>query len=308
MRILFMGTPEFSVPSLKKLIDSNHEVVALVCQPDKPKGRSRKLVPPPTKLLAEKHSIPVMQPSKIKTEEFFNELKSIHPDLIAVVAYGKILPKNILDLPQHGCVNLHSSLLPKYRGAAPINWAVVRGETVTGVTTMFMDEGMDTGDILLKQEVNIDDDETAIELSQKLSEIGGDLLFETINLVETSAIKPVKQADEEATYAPIMKKEDGLIDWNRSAEEIRNLVRGMQPWPVAHTTIEGKNLKIFNADVSEGEGKPGEIVQADKESLKIATGKYLLDIKELQIEGSKRMKIEDFLRGRSLEEGLKIGK
>lgn len=303
-----MGTPEFSVPSLEKLIDSRHEVVCVVCQPDKPRGRSKTLVAPPTKVVAENHNIPVLQPAKIKTDEFYNELKSINPNLIAVVAYGKILPKNILDLPETGCVNVHSSLLPKYRGAAPINWAIVRGETTTGVTTMYMDEGMDTGDMLLKSKVEIENNETSIELTTRLSEIGADLLLETIERIERNEIKPEKQNDKDATYAPIMKKEDGLIDWNKSAVEIRNLIRGMQPWPVAHTTIDGKNLKIFKAEISEGGGKPGGIVTADKESLKVATGSELLDIKELQIEGSKRMKIEDFLRGRNLEEVFILGK
>ena len=298
-----MGTPEFSMPSLEKLIKSSHEVISVVCQPDKPKGRSKTPVAPPIKVVAEKYSIPVLQPHKIKTEDFFNEVKSINPDLIAVVAYGKILPKNILDFPKFGCINVHASILPKYRGAAPINWAIVRGEVKTGVTTMLMDEGMDTGDVLLIEEVEIEDNETSIELTKKLSFLGADLLLKTINLIEENKVTPIRQNDDEATYAPLMKKEDGKVDWNKSAEDINKLIRGMQPWPNAYTTLDGKSLKIFRAKVVEGSGKPGEIVSADKTNLKVATGNNLLDIQELQIEGSKRMSIEDFLRGRNLEEG-----
>ncbi len=307
MKIMFMGTPEFAVPSLEKLINSRHEVISVVCQPDKPKGRSKTPIAPPTKVVAEKYLIPVLQPQKIKTEEFHDEVKSIKPDLIAVVAYGKILPKDILEFPKYKCINVHASILPKYRGAAPINWSIVRGETETGVTTMLMDEGMDTGDILLIEKVKIAADQNSNELANKLSEVGPELLLKTIDLVEKDEITPIKQNDEEATYAPLMRKEDGKIDWNKSAEEINNLIRGMQPWPNAYTTLDGKNLKIFKAEIKEGNGKPGEIALAGKESLKVATGKNLLEIKELQIEGSKRMNIEDFQRGRKLEEGAVFG-
>lgn len=301
-----MGTPEFSVPSLEKLINSKHEVVSVVCQPDRPKGRSKTLIAPPTKLVAEKSSIPVLQPSKIKTEDFFSEVKSINPDLIAVVAYGKILPKQILEFPKFGCVNVHASILPKYRGAAPINWAIVRGEKKTGVTTMLMDEGMDTGDILLIEKVEIENNETSIELTKKLSLLGAELLLKTIHLVEENKITPIKQNDDEASCAPLMKKEDGKIDWTKSAQEIRNLIRGMQPWPTAHTTLNGKNLKIFKAEISEGRGNPGEVVFVDNTTLKVATGKNLLDINELQLEGSKKMEIEDLLRGKNIQIGTQL--
>lgn len=303
-----MGTPEFSVTSLEKLINSRHKVISVVCQPDKPKGRSKSLIAPPTKIFAKKCSIPVLQPQKIKTDEFFNEVKSINPDLIAVVAYGKILPKNILEMPKYGCINVHASLLPKYRGAAPINWAIVRGETKSGVTTMLMDEGMDTGDILQIEEVEIGENETSTELAVKLSDLGAKLLLKTIDLIEKNEIKPIRQNDNEATYAPLMKKENGKIDWNKSAAEIQNLIRGMQPWPNAYTTLNGKNLKIFKAEITEGSGKPGEIFIFDKTSLKVATGSNFLNIKELQIEGSKRMEIEDFLRGRNFEKGIILDK
>jgi len=302
-----MGTPEFAVPSLRALIESGEEVVAVVTQPDKPKGRGLEIVPPPTKILAEKHRIPVLQPAKIKTEEFFIELKKFNPDLICVAAYGKILPKNILDLPTYDCINVHASLLPKYRGAAPINWAIIRGEKVTGITTMKMDEGMDTGDMLLKKELPIDDEDTGETLSEKLSEIGGKLLIETIRLLKEGRLNPIPQDHSQATYAPMLKKEDGKIDWKKSAEEIKNLIRGTLPWPGAYTNLEGKLLKIYKARLAEDEGKPGEIIKSDSDTLRVATGKGALDILELQIEGAKRLKTEEFLRGRKIKERTILG-
>lgn len=307
MKIIFMGTPEFAVPSLRALIESKDKVVAVVCQPDKPKGRELEVVSPPTKILAEKHGIPVLQPPKIKTEEFFDELKKLNPDLICVTAYGKILPKNILDLPEHGCINVHASLLPKYRGAAPINWAIINGEKVTGITTMKMDEGLDTGDILLKKEAAIDDGDTGETLSEKLSHIGAGLLTETIELLKEGKLNPIPQDNSEATYAPMLKKEHGEIDWNKLAEEIRNLIRGTLPWPGAYTTLENKLLKVYKAKVSEGVGKPGEIIRSDSKILKVAAGGDALDIIELQIEGGKRLKTEEFLRGRRVEKGAVLG-
>src|SRR3972149_7153052 len=247
MKIIFMGTPEFAVPSLRALIESGEEVVAVVTQPDKPKGRG-------------------------------------------------------LDLPHYGCINVHASLLPKYRGAAPINWAIIRGEKVTGTTTMKMDEGMDTGDMLLKEEVPIDDEDTAGTLSEKLSEIGARLLIETIRLLKEGRLNPIPQDHSQATYAPMLKKEDGKIDWKKSAEEIKNLIRGTLPWPGAYTNLEGKLLKIYKARLAEDEGKPGEIIKSDSDTLRVATGKGALDILELQIEGAKRLKTEEFLRGRKIKE------
>jgi len=317
-----MGTPEFAVTSLKALIESENEIVGVVCQPDKPKGRGLEIVPPPTKILAEKHSIPVLQPAKIKTEEFFIELKKFNPDLICVAAYGKILPKNILDLPFYGCINVHASLLPKYRGAAPINWAIIRGEKVAGITTMKMDEGMDTGVMLLKKEVPIDDEDTGETLSGKLSEIGGKLLIETIRLLKEGRPNPIPQDHSLATYAPMLKKEDGKIDWEKPAEEIRNLIRGTLPWPGAYTNLDGKLLKIFKARLVEdcgylntlpldryprSQGNPGEVIKSDTGILRVATGKGAIDIQELQIEGGKRLKTDEFLRGRKIKEETVLG-
>lgn len=307
MKILFMGTPEFAVASLQALIDSEDEVVAVVCQSDKPKGRGLEVTSPPTKILAEKQGIPVLQPQKIKTEDFFNELKKLSPDLICVAAYGKILPKNILDLPPLGCINVHASLLPKYRGAAPINWAIISGEKITGITTMKMDEGMDTGDMILKKEVYIDDEDTGETLSQKLSNIGAELLIGTIKLLKEGKLHPIPQDHSQATYAPMLKKEDGHIEWGKSAQEIRNLVRGTIPWPGAYTTSEGKLLKIYKGRVSEGAGRPGEVIKSDSGILRIATGSGALDVIELQIEGGKRLESKVFLRGRRIEGGTIMG-
>jgi methionyl-tRNA formyltransferase len=308
MRIVFMGTPEFAVPSLKALIESGDEVVAVVTQPDKPKGRGLEVTPPPVKTLAQKHGIPVLQPQKIKTEEFLKQLEELKPDIICVVAYGKILPKGILELPKYGCINVHASLLPKYRGAAPINWAIIRGEKVTGITTMKMDEGMDTGDILLQREVPIEDEDTAETLSHKLSLTGAEVLIETLNLLKEGKLKPIPQNHSQATYAPMLKKEDGEIDWGKTAEEIRNLVRGTLPWPGAYTFLDNKILKVYKVRVVEGQGKPGEVIKSDKETLRVATGENALDILELQIEGGKRLDTATFLRGRKIREGTILGR
>ena len=299
--IIFMGTPEFAVPSLQALIDSEHNVVCVVCQPDRPSGRGRKLSPPPVKMLAEKHSIPVLQPEKVRTEEFFEKLNSFKPDVICVTAYGRIIPLNILELPKYGCVNVHASILPNYRGAAPINWAIINGEKTTGITTMLMDEGMDTGDILLIEEIEIGEDDTSIELSEKLSNIGAALLIETIKKGQNDEITPIKQNDDDATLAPIIKKDVGKIDWSRSAKDIRNLIRGTQPWPGAFTSYEGKNLKIFKACIEDSPRRPGEILTSDKDRLVIGTGNKSLSVEELQIEGGKRLNVSDFLRGNNLK-------
>jgi len=307
MNIIFMGTPEFAVPSLQALIDSEYNVVAVVCQPDRPSGRGRKLTSPPVKILAEANSIPVLQPEKVRTDEFYETLKEFKPDLICVTAYGRIIPKNILELPKYGCLNVHASLLPKYRGAAPINWAIINGEKNTGITTMLMDEGMDTGDILLKKEIEIGENDTSIELGEKLSNIGAALLIETIKKGQNDEIKPIKQNDDEATSAPIIKKDVGKIDWSRSAIEIRNLIRGTQPWPGAFTSYQDKNLKIFKAVVDDMEGNPGEILNSNNGRLVIGTGNKSLSIEELQIEGGKRLNVSDFLRGTPMLEKNIIG-
>lgn len=302
-----MGTPEFAVPSLKALIESEHEVVAVIAQPDRPKGRGHKLTPPPTKVLAEEYRVPVLQPEKIKTQEFLDELKELKPDLVCVTAYGKILPKDVLDLPPHGCINVHASLLPKYRGAAPINWALVRGETVTGITTMLMDEGMDTGDMLLKQELSITEDDDAGIISEKLSQMGGDLLLETISQLKQGVLEPEKQDESQATFAPMLKKSDGEIDWRKTAIEIHNLIRGMNPWPGTFTKLGDKSLKIFRTKFVEGQGPPGEIIKSDRHALHVATAEGALEILELQLEGNKRLDIKSFMTGHSIEIGTILG-
>lgn len=304
MRILFAGTPEFAVPSLVALCDSPHEVIALLSRPDRPRGRSRKPVWPETKKVAMERGVPVFQPHDLKTPEFGETLKVLSPDLIAVVAYGKIFPAAVLSAPPLGCVNVHASLLPSYRGAAPINWAIAKGEKKTGVTTMLMDEGMDTGDILAQSEVMIGERESAEELSKRLSLEGAALLLETVDRIARNDISPVKQDSEAATYAPLLSRKNGEIDWSRDADEIGNLVRAMTPWPCAHTTLRGKSLKIFRALAGPGKGKPGEIVSVGGERLEVATGKGILRILSLQVEGGRKMDASEFMRGRKdLREG-----
>lgn len=308
MRIFFAGTPEFAVPSLVALCDSPHEVIGLLSRPDRPRGRSRKPVWTETKKVAMERGVSVFQPESLKTPEFTEILKTLSPDLIAVVAYGKIFPATVLNIPPLGCVNVHSSLLPSYRGAAPINWAIVKGEKKTGITIMLMDEGMDTGDILTQRGVPIREDETAEELSKRLSLEGAGLLLETIDRIEKNDISPVKQNPNEVTYAPLLSRKDGEIDWSRNAEEIKNLARAMTPWPCAHTTLGGKNLKILRALAGPGKGKPGEIVSMGGESLDVATGKGVLRILSLQIEGGRKMDASEFMRGRkNLQEGQFMG-
>jgi len=307
MRIVFMGTPEFAVPSLKALVESGDEVVALVAQPDKPKGRGLKPSPPPTKVIAEEYGVPVLQPPGIRTEAFLLELAALNPDLICVAAYGKILPKAVLVLPRFGCLNVHASLLPKYRGAAPVNWAIARGEAVTGITIMQMDKGMDTGDILLTREIPIDYDDTGVTLTEKLSLAGAELLLLAIAGLKKGYLRPLKQDEAAATYAPMLKKEDGRVDWSKPAGEIRNQIRGMLPWPGAYTFSNGKMLKIYKAEVSEGEGEPGEVLAAGQGILRVMTGEGALDIFELQMEGGKRLDAKAFLSGRKIEPGAVLG-
>lgn len=301
-----MGTPDFAVPCLQALIDAGKEIVAVVTQPDKPKGRGKLLAQPPVKGLALKHNIPVFQPEKIRDESFINTMRNFSPDIIVVVAYGKILPKAVLDIPPKGCINVHASLLPKYRGAAPINRAIINGEKETGVTTMLMDEGMDTGDMLLVEKVEIKDDDTASSLHDKLKEIGAVLLIKTIKAVESDTINPVKQDDREATYAPMLKKEDGRIDWTLKAEEIVNLIRGLNPWPGAYTRWEGKQIKIFKGSRAKGQGsreEPGKIIDVSQEGICVAAGKGDLIITELQMENKNRMNVSDFIKGHRIVKG-----
>ena len=308
LRVLFAGTPEFAVPSLKALCDSPHEVIALLSRPDRPRGRSRKPLWPETKKVATERGVPVFQPEDLKTPEFEETLKTLSPDLIAVVAYGKMLPAAVLYAPPFGCVNVHASLLPSYRGAAPINWAIANGEKKTGVTIMQIDEGMDTGNILTQREVRIGDEETAEELSKRLSLGGAGLLLETIDRIAENEISPVKQDPAAATYAPLLSRNDGRVEWSRGAEEIKNLVRAMTPWPCAHTTLGGKNLKILKGLSVPGQGRPGEIVSLGGESIDVATGDGILQIFSLQIEGGRKMDASEFTRGRkNLREGQFMG-
>ena len=307
-RIIFMGTPQFAVPSLQALLASREEVVAVVTQPDRPKGRGRKLTPPPVKELALDAGLPVLQPAKIRTAEFQAELRSLAPDLIAVAAYGRILPGPLLHLPPLGTINVHGSLLPKYRGAAPVQRAIIRGEAETGITIMQMDEGLDTGDILLTGKIPIDPQDTAGTLAPKLAALGGDLLVQALNRLHRNQLPPIPQDDSEATQAPPLTKEEGEIDWQRPAADLANLIRGLDPWPTAYTILEGKRLRLFSPLVVEGQvtDPPGTLCRAGADGLLIATGRAYLLVREMQLEGAKRLPAETFLRGRPLQTGMKF--
>ena len=310
MRIVFMGTPEFAVPSLAALLRSHHTVAGVVTQPDRPKGRGQELAASPIKQLAGQHKLPVLQPLKMKDPAFLDSLAAWKPDLIVVAAFGRILPKVILDLPPRGCINVHASLLPKYRGAGPIQWAIIRGERETGITTMLMDEGMDTGAVLLQEPLPIAPDDTAGTLSAKLAEVGGRLLIETIARLEKGGLVPQPQDHARATMAPLLKKEDGLLDWTLPALELANRVRGLSPWPGAHTYLGEDRWVIWSAsadDRSAAGGPPGTVVQATKEGLLVATGSGLLRIVEFQPANSRRMSVAQYLAGHKLAPGLRLG-
>ena len=299
MRIVFLGTPEFGVPSLKALVEAGYEVAAVFTQPDKPKGRGNKMQKSPVKICAEAYGIPVFQPVKIRVDGV-EPLKALAPDLCVTAAFGQILSQEILDIPRIGTVNVHSSLLPKYRGSAPINWAVMEGETVTGVTTMMTDKGLDTGDILMKKEVAILPGETAEELTVRLAPVGAELLIETIRAIEAGSCPRTPQNEAEASYFPMLKKEMGEIDWTLPAEKIVNLVRGLTPWPgTSFSWGENEAVKVWKAEKTENPGKaPGEIVFADaRQGLVIAAGRDAVRVLELQAPGGKRMNAKDYLRG-----------
>jgi methionyl-tRNA formyltransferase len=309
MRIVFMGTPEFAVPSLEALLRSGDQVVGVVSQPDRPKGRGHQLVAPPVKLVAERAGIPVLQPLKIRTPEFLQALSDWQPDLIAVAAYGRILHTPILRLPRMGCVNVHGSLLPKYRGAAPVQWAVINGETETGITTMLMDEGMDTGPMLLQEKLEIWPDDTAGTLAPRLAELGGRLLVDTITRLKAGTLTPQRQDDGQATLAPLLRKEDGLIDWTMNAAALANRVRGLSPWPGAYTFFGAERWNIWKA-ISHGGAttdKPGTIVTVNKQAMLVATGDGLLDIREIQTANAKRMSVSQFLAGHRVMAGALLG-
>lgn len=305
MRIVFMGTPEFAVPSLEALLRSDDQVVGVVSQPDRPKGRGHQLVAPPVKLVAKRAGIPVLQPLKIRTAEFLQALSAWQPDLIAVAAYGRILHTPILRLPPMGCVNVHGSLLPKYRGAAPVQWAVINGETKTGITTMLMDEGMDTGPMLLQEALEIMPDDTAGTLASRLAEVGGRLLVDTITQLKAGTLAPKEQDDEQATLAPLLKKEDGLLDWKMSATALADRVRGLSPWPGAYTFFGEERWNIWKAvpNVGASTDKPGTIVAVSKQAIVVATGEGLLDILEIQVANSKRMSVGQFVAGHRVTAG-----
>lgn len=309
MKIVFMGTPEFAVPCLQKIIDEGHEVVAVVTQPDKPKGRGKKLAMPPVKELALKYDIPVYQPLKAREESFVDTLKEMNPELIVVVAFGQILPKSILDIPKYGCVNVHASLLPRYRGAAPLNWVIINGEEKTGVTTMYMDEGLDTGDMILKSEIPLDDEITAGELHDKMMIDGAKVLKETIDLIEKGEAPREKQSNENTCYSPIMNKSLGNIDWKKSAIDIHNLVRGINPWPSAYTTYEGQTMKIWKTKVIDknSDKDPGTIISVDKEGINVSTSEGILQIKEIQMAGKKRMEVPEYIKGNNINTDIILG-
>ena len=311
MRVVFMGTPDFAVGTLEALLQSRHQVVAVVTQPDKPKGRGKAMQFTAVKEVAVRAEIPVLQPKKVREPEVVEEIRQFHPDVIVVVAFGQLIPKAILDMPQYGCVNVHASLLPKYRGAAPIQWAVIDGEEKSGVTTMQMDEGLDTGDMLLTEEVVLDSQETGGSLFDKLSEVGAGLLLKTLDELEAGNIHPQKQPKESTTaYAAMLTKKMGEIDWTKSAVQIERLVRGLNPWPSAYTHLGQKTLKIWRAVVyplSEQKKEPGTVILMDKKHFGVQTGDGMLEILELQLEGKKRMDADAFLRGYQLENGTKLG-
>lgn len=306
MRIVFMGTPDFAVPSLQALIDAGHDVCAVYTQPDKPQGRKQILTAPPVKTLALEHDIPVFQPNTLKNGDEQARLRELAPEVIIVVAYGKLLPKAVLDIPPHGCINVHGSLLPRWRGAAPIQWAVIAGDEMAGVTTMQMAEGLDTGDMLLTYETKVGEKETAGELFDRLAQSGAELLTQT--LVKLDEITPRPQDDAQSCYAHMLDKQMAVIDWSKSAHEIDCLIRGLNPWPIALTTLSGERLKVFAAEKANGRGEPGTVLEADpKKGLTVACGEGALGLTEIQLVGGKRMKATDFLRGHAIEVGTKLG-
>ena len=309
MRVIFMGTPDFSVGTLEALIQAGHQVVLAVTQPDKPKGRGGKMQFPPVKETALEHGIPVFQPRKVREPENIEELRKYQADVIVVVAFGQILPREILELTPYGCINVHASLLPSYRGAAPIQWAVINGEAVSGVTTMQMDEGLDTGDMLLKTEVPLEPKETGGSLHDKLAAAGASLCVRTLKALEEGTVTPKKQGESPTAYASMLKKEMGEICWKDPAISIERLIQGLNPWPSAYTGWQDKTMKIWEAEVLEEDSgqEPGTVVRVDKDGFLVQTGKGLLKVTALQIPGKKRMEADAFLRGYSMEPGEKLG-
>ncbi len=308
-----MGTPDFAVPTLRILIEHNYAIQAVVTQPDRPKGRGNTVVPPPVKVLARQHEIPVLQPVKIRKKETLQQIRNLAPDVIVVIAYGQLLPNTLLEIPPLGCINVHGSLLPKYRGAAPLNWSIIRGEEETGITTMFMDEGMDTGDMLLKRTIPIGKDDTAGTLHDTLCVIGAELLLETLQELEKGSLKRIPQDHDASTYAPMLKKEDGQINWQDAAITIDRKVRGLFPWPGAYTSFQGKMVKLLKVAVEDSPADtcdtlPGIVVALDKNiGPLIATGAGCLRILQIQPQNKKPMNCSDFCRGYRLAVGDRLG-
>ena len=310
MRAIFMGTPDFAVPTLQAMIDAGHEIVAVFTQPDKAKGRGKSVVFSPVKEKALEYQIPVYQPVKVKNPEVVAQIEAMAPEVIVVVAFGQLLSKKILDIPTYGCINVHASLLPKYRGAAPIQWAVINGEEVSGVTTMHMDVGLDTGDMILKQEIKLDEKETGGSLHDKLMTIGGDLLVKTLEMLEDgTAPREVQDDSLTGEYARMLDKQLGQIDFTQPALKIERLIRGLNPWPSAYTKLGQKTCKFWLADVVDREyhGEPGEVVEVRKDAFVIQTGRGGLAVRELQLEGKKRMDAGSFMRGCEVSCGMKFG-
>ena len=303
MRIVFLGTPEFAVPTLERAFEAGHEIAAVVTQPDRPKGRGRQLAAPPVKETALQLGLTVHQPERIRTPEAIELLRSLKPDAMVVVGYGKIIPQAVIDIPPHGIVNVHASLLPRYRGAAPVQWAIANGETVTGVTTMRIDAGLDTGDILLQRETPIGPEETAVDLGKRLAAMGADLLVETLAGLERGEIVPAPQNSAQATLAPVLKKEDGLIDWTRPAAEIANRIRGFKPWPGCYTHLRGRAIEISRARAGAGsEGEPGSVHPIRGRVVVTCGDSNALEILEVQMEGRKTMDAAAFQNGYHLVE------
>ena len=307
--IIFMGTPDFAVPALKALHENQYDVLAAVTQPDRPKGRGRRLVPPPVKEVARALGITVLQPHGIKEDWFVEEVIAMAPDLLVVVAYGHILPAPFLSIPRLGAINIHASLLPKYRGPAPIQWAIINGEQETGITTMWMDEGMDTGDILLRAKVSIKPDDNSGSLHRRLAGVGAQLLIETLAKLKSENLLGTPQDKAEATYAPFLKKKDGSLDWSKDAKSLDAFIRGMNPWPGAFTLLSGKRLKVFQAKEIQGSAKesPGTVLEGFPGEFNVATGRGILGLKEVQLESAKRLAVKDFLRGCPVSPGTRLG-
>lgn len=309
MKVIFMGTPDFSVGTLEALVAAGHDVVLAVTQPDKPKGRGKEMQFTPVKECALKYNIPVYQPRRVREPECIEELRKYRADIMVVVAFGQILPKEILEMTKYGCVNVHASLLPKYRGAAPIQWSILDGEEVTGVTTMQMNEGLDTGDMLLKVEIPIEEKETGGSLHDKLAEVGARLCVETLAGLEAGTITPIPQGETTTSYAKMLDKQLGSIDWSKSAIEIERLIRGLSPWPSAYTNWNDKVMKIWDAKVVSDASteRPGTIVKVEKDAFYVQAGDGALQVCELQIPGKKRMDAGAFLRGYQVKEGEMLG-